>query len=266
MATVGKIFQAMDNWAPFSIQMDFDNAGFLVGRANAPVEHILVALDITKDVVEEAAEIGAQLIVSHHPVIFQPAKAITDESTTGEILLSLVEHNIAAICAHTNLDGAEGGVNDCLANALGLVEISQLCQDGVDEQGRAYGIGRVGQIDKAPGLTAGEFAAQVKATLNAASVRYVDGGRPVHRVAVGGGACGSMVMDAVAAGCDTFVTADVKYDQYLQAKALGISLMDAGHFPTENVVCPVVAQYLKTHFPDLTVTLSSRHREVYGCV
>lgn len=265
MATVKEIYRYLDQIAPFSIQMSFDNAGFLVGRGETNVERLLVTLDITESVVAEAALSKCQLIVSHHPVLFHPAKSITDETVTGRVLLALTEQKIAAICAHTNLDAAQGGVNCCLAQALGLDQIGQLHQDGVDASGQPYGIGRVGKASR-PGLSASEYAAYVKETLGAASVRYVDGGRPVERVAVGGGACGSMLEDVAAAGCDTFVTADVKYDQYLEARALGINLMDAGHYPTEHVVCGPLAARLGAQFPDLLVAVSSRHKEIYSGV
>ncbi len=143
---------------------------------------------------------------------------------------------MAAICAHTNLDAAQGGVNDCLARVLELGDPEQLHQDGTLPDGAPYGIGRVGTAHR-PGQTAGQYAAYVKSRL---------GGRlgAVHRrrkarvrVAVGGGSCGSMLEDARKAGCDTFVTADVKYDTFLLARSLGINLMDAGHFATETVIC-----------------------------
>jgi len=265
MATVREIYSYVDRLAPFATQMDFDNAGFLVGRGDRRADRVLVALDITGPVVREAEELGCQLILSHHPVIFHPARSITDETVTGRVLLALTEHKIAAICAHTNLDAAAGGVNSCLAEALGLTGVGQLHQDGVDDQGRPYGIGRVGLAHR-PGLTAGEYAAYVKERLSAASVRFADGGRPVTKVAVGGGSCGSMLAEAVAAGCDTFVTADVKYDQYLEAKALGVTLMDAGHYATENVVCAPLVRALAGQFPGTEFLLSACHREVYGSV
>ena len=117
-----------------------------------------------------------------------------------------------------------------------------------------------------PGLTVAEYAAFVKEKLGSASVRYVDGGRPVQKVAVGGGACGSMLEDAAAQGCDTFVTADLKYNQFLDAKALGLNLLDAGHFSTENVVCGPWARWLSEEFPMVEVVLSDVHREVYKSV
>ena len=265
MATVKAIYEFINSVAPFDIQEGFDNAGFLVGRKKQEVTRILVALDITGEVAEEAARLGAELIVAHHPVIFNPVKSVTDETLTGQVLLALAEQKIAAICAHTNLDAALGGVNDCLAEALELTDVSQLCQEGVDAQGRPYGIGRVG-IVRRPELSVREYAAFVKEKLGSSNVRFVDGGRPVQRVAVGGGACGSMMGDAVAQGCDTFVTSDLKYNQFLDAKALGLNLLDAGHFPTENVVCGPMVRWLSEAFPKVEVRLSEVHREVYKSV
>ena len=265
MAVIGDVYEFMNGLAPFSLQMDFDNAGFLVGRRNAEVTRILVSLDITEQVVEEASELGCQLIVSHHPVIFHPLKAATDESVTGSVVLSLIEHRVGAICAHTNLDAVQGGVNDCLAHVLQLSDLEQLHQDGVDANGNPYGIGRVGTPHR-QGMSVGAYAAFVKEQLHAASVRFVDNGKPVARVAVGGGSCGSMLADAAAAGCDTFVTADVKHDQYLDAKAMGINLMDAGHYATETVVCPFLVEQLQKAFPYVEVLHTRRHQEPYSGV
>lgn len=261
--TVSQIYDWMDEKAPFRYQLGFDNAGFLVGHHGAQVDRVLVALDITKSVAEEAVELGAQLIVSHHPVIWNGVKQLTDVTPGGDLLLYMAEHGLAAICAHTNLDAVAEGVNDALAHALGLTDVDQLHQDGEDAQGRPYGIGRVGLV---PTQSVDTFAELVKRRLNAACVRVVDSGKSVHKVAVGGGSCGSMLADALACGCDTFVTADVKYDVFLEAKSYGLNLLDAGHYPTENVVCPVVAEWLQNAFPDVKVMVSQRHREIYHCV
>lgn len=263
MASVKEVYAIIDKIAPFNTQEGFDNAGFLVGREDREVKRILVALDITGEVVEEAVHWGAELIVSHHPVIFNPINSVTDKTIAGRVLLALTENKIAAICAHTNLDAAHGGVNGCLAQALELSEIGQLCQAGTDDRGRPYGIGRTGTAHQ-PGLPAGQYAAFVKEKLGSACVRFVDGGHPVQKVAVGGGACGSMLEDALAKGCDTFVTADLKYNQFLEAKALGLTLLDAGHFPTENVVCAPLARRLCKEFPQVEVRVSLVHREVYS--
>jgi len=256
MAAVKDVFQALDRLAPFGTQLDFDNAGFLAGRSEREVRKILVALDITQAVAEEAGRWGADLIVSHHPVIFHPVKAVTDRDETGRVLLALIENRISAICAHTNLDAAQGGVNDRLAAALELAS-------PVPFEGEH--IGRMGQAHRR-GLPVREYAAFVKDRLNAAGVRFVDGGRPVEQVAVGGGSCGSMLHEAVESGCDTFVTADVKYDVFLEAKALGLNLLDAGHYATEQVVCPALVDFLQKEFPAVQVRLSEVHREAYESV
>ena len=236
MATVNEIYTLLDQKAPFRTQLGFDNAGFLVGHGEQTVTNVLVALDITPEVIEEAIERGVQLIVAHHPVIWDKLGRVTDESVTGRKILTLIEHGIAAICAHTNLDAAQGGVNDALAQAVGLIDPVPLEVDGTDENGLPYGIGRVGELSA---------------------------GVPVQKVAVGGGACGSMLAEARAMGCDTFLTADLKHDIYLEAKALGINLLDAGHYSTETVVCPVVAGWLEAAFPELQVTVSQRQGEVF---
>ncbi len=261
MTTVGKVYSFLQKKAPFELQEDFDNAGFLVGRADAEVTKILVSLDITDAVIREAVMLGAQLIVSHHPVIFGVIQSVTDQTVTGRNVLTLAENRVAAICAHTNLDAVEDGVNDALALRLGLSDIGQLRQTGVDDQGRPYGVGRIGFVTEQPLY---DFAMTVKELLGANGVRLVDGGKRVRRVAVGGGACAEYMEDAIAQGCDTFVTSDVKYHNFLEAKALELNLIDAGHFPTENVVCPVLQDWLSRQFPQVSVTISRRHREVFS--
>lgn len=260
MATVKGIYAYLNEKAPFDSQMSFDNAGFLVGRSDKQVKRILVTLDITEAVANEAAQLQADLIVSHHPVIWEGAKSVTDETILGRKLLALITHDIAAVCAHTNLDAAKGGVNDCLAAALGLRDTQLLKVYGAYEDGTPYGIEQMGTVDGNMPLIA--FAAQVKEKLGSNGVRYVDAGKPVCKVAVGGGSCSSSMKDALAAGCDTFVTADVKYDVFLDAKAMGLNLIDAGHYPTENVVCPVLVDWLKEGFSDVEVILSG-HKEVF---
>jgi dinuclear metal center YbgI/SA1388 family protein len=261
MATVLEMERYLDQRAPFATQMDFDNAGFLIGRGDASVKRVLVALDITEAVANEAAEWGAELIVSHHPVIFHPVRTIVDHDPTGRIISTLLRNEIAAICVHTNLDVANGGVNDALAERLGLVEREILQPMGTDCEGKPYGLGRKGRLPVPVDLET--YVAQVKQSLGANGVRYADGGQPVYRVAVGGGACGDLWRDALAAGCDTFLTSDVKYNEFLDAAAQGLNLIDAGHYPTEQVVCPVLAGWLSQGFPMLEIRLSQKHREVF---
>ena len=203
--TVQQVFEELRRLAPVELACSWDNVGLLVD-AGRPVTRIATALDITPAVVEEAAGRGCELIVAHHPVIFHPLKTLS----AGDVPARLLAAGISGICMHTNLDAAEGGVNDALARALGLEQVGPVSEDG---------IGRTGVISGAP--SAEVFAAQVKKLLGANGVRFVDGGRPVRKVAVGGGACGDMGPLASACGCDTFVTSDVKYHEFQEAEALG---------------------------------------------
>lgn len=258
MATLREVEQAIFALAPKELAEEWDNVGLLVGRTSREVTRVLVALDVTEWVAEEAIDLGANLIVSHHPVMncaWSPVQSVRDDNPQGRLLLRLVEKGVGCICMHTNLDKARGGVNDALAARLGL-EAAALPEGG-------DGILRVGSVKE---KSCTELAALVKQRLGAGSVRFLDTGRTIRRVAVGGGACGGYFRAAAAAGCDALVTADVKYDQFLDAKAIGLCLMDAGHFPTENVVCPVLADYLRGCFPGVEVAVSRRHREVFDCV
>ena len=252
MASVHDIEQALYELAPRELAAEWDNVGLLAGRWDREVHKVLVSLDVTAAVAEEARQWGAELIAAHHPVIFHPVKRVTDQDPAGEILLRLAEHGIAAVCMHTNLDAAQGGVNDALAAALQLEEVAPLEGGG--------GIARTGRLPRP--VSVPDFLFAVQEALGAGGLRCTDGAKPISRVAVGGGACGEFLWAAAAAGCDAFVTADVKYNQFLDAAALGLTLVDAGHFPTEDVVCPVLARYLSERFPELAVRKSASHREV----
>ncbi len=247
MAVIQDVLSRLESIAPIEGKMEFDNVGLLVGRREKPVTKILTALDITDWVIDEAKTFGAELIVSHHPVVFS-CKSVTGDSDTGCHILSLAEAGIAAICMHTNLDAAAGGVNDVLAERLGVKNTGNFTPEK---------IGKIGQLGEETTMDA--FLPLVKARLSAPGLKYFDAGRPVHRVAVLGGSGGGDLEAAAAHGCDTYVTADVKYHVWLLAKELGVNLIDAGHFETENQVVPVVAALLGEAFPEISVKISENH-------
>ena len=256
MTTVNDVLTFIETLAPTYMKEDWDRVGLNCGRLDSPVQTILVALDPFSDVCKEALEIGADLLVTHHALIWTPG-FITDQDSQGRNTLFLIENNIAAINAHTNLDCAPGGVNDVLAVTLGLTAAEVLNPMGTDEEGRPYGLLRAGLVEKQP---LEEFLAVVKSRLGAPVLRYVNGSKPVHKVAVGGGACADGYLEALDAGCDTLVTADIKYNQFWDAHDLGLNLIDAGHFYTENPVCAVLAKKLQKQFPQVQVLLSA-HRD-----
>ncbi len=254
MPTVHEIEDALYELAPKELAESWDNVGMLVGACEKEVHQVLVALDITEDVVHEAARTDCELIVSHHPVMnchWDPVQTIRDDTPQGRLLLELIRSGTACICMHTNLDAAKGGVNDVLASRLGLEEVEPL--------GDEHGIGRVGQLPAPMGLT--DFLALVRKRLRPNGVRYAGESGKISRVAVGGGACGNFYPLAVKNRCDAFVTADVGYHKFLDAQSQGLVLIDAGHFPTEDVICPVIEQFLSQRFPSLTVHKSTSHRE-----
>ena len=258
MTTVNDLLHFVENHAPRTMKMDWDNVGLLCGSGTTPVYKILLALDPFEAVCQEAVDIGAQLIITHHPLIFQPIKAVTDNTETGRCIQLLCRNGISAINAHTNLDCAPGGVNDRLAQVLGLTDIQVIDPMGTDEQGRPWGLLRQGTVHEQPLV---DFLTIVKSRLNCEGLRYVDGGKPVHRVAVGGGACAGEFMAAIRAGCDTFVTADVKYNQFYDAQSAGLNLIDAGHFSTENPVMALLAEKIAAAFPEIQVEISKIHRD-----
>ena len=258
MTTVANILNFIETLAPRSMKMDWDNVGLLCGSRSAPVTKVLVALDPFEQVCDEAAKWGADLIVTHHPIIFQAMKSVTDETSIGRGITTLIRHGISAVNAHTNLDCAPGGVNDVLAQALGLENIRVINPNGIDTDGREWGLLRMGETEEQP---LEGFLASVKERLHCEGLRYVSGNKPVRKIAVGGGACAGGLVEAFDAGCDTFVTADIKYNQFWDAHDLGLNLIDAGHFATENPVVAVLATKIAAAFPDVEVKISESHRD-----
>ena len=258
MTTVADILNFVQTLAPRTMKMDWANVGLLCGSKSTPVPQVLVALAPFEHVCAEAAEWGAELIVTHHPMIFRPLHSVTDETSIGRGIMTLIRNGISAVNAHTNLDQAPGGVNDVLAKKLALVNVEVVNPCGIAESGESWGLLRMGQVPEQP-LDA--FLNRVKTLLSCEALRYVNGGKPVRKVCVGGGSCADGMTEAIAAGCDTFVTADVKYNQFWDAHDLGLNLIDAGHFSTENPVVSVLTKKLAAAFPDVEFKISERHRD-----
>lgn len=247
MTTTQEIFDVLDGLAPQALAMDWDNCGLQIGSRNRAVNRVLIALDPFEDVCREADEIGAELIVTHHPLFFPSTSCMNEDTALGRAASMLIRGGHTLYSCHTNLDIAPGGVNDRLAQVLGLQNVETI---------GAEGLLRRGTVETQPLEL---FLATVKEALGCPGLRYCDGGKPCTRIAVGGGACGSELQEAVDSGCDTFVTSDIKYNQFWDARDLGIHLIDAGHFYTENPVCAVLAHTLRRAFPELDVRISQKH-------
>lgn len=233
--TVSEIYNIIDKIAPFEKRFEYDNVGILVGDPSATVTRIAVCLDITRDVVKRAIENDCDLIVSHHPVIFDKLSSVTSES----VVYMLVKNGISAICAHTNLDCATGGVNDRLASALGLSDVEKIADYKAPNEPE---MARIGTIKSTEPI---EFAKFVKEQLDAPDVRVWAGSKDIQKVCVYGGAGHDFILQAKASGADAIVTSEIKHHEWLLARDLDITVIDAGHFSTENVIVRPLAFLLK---------------------
>ncbi len=241
MVSARDIYNCIDGFAPFHSAMNFDNPGLLVGDFHAPVKTAVLSLDITPAVVREAAGLGAELIISHHPVIFNPLKRLD----SGSVPYLLAKSGIAAICAHTNLDMAPGGVNTCLAERLQLNHIRML------REYESSGLPEALMGETARPYSPREFAEFVKAVLYCDGLRYTDGGREITRVGLCSGGGADLVYPAAQEGCQAFVTGESKHNILLDAENMGVTLVDAGHFYTEDIVIIPLLNRLSRQFPGL---------------
>lgn len=234
---VADIIKIMEEIAPPAMAEDWDNVGLMLGRRCKAVKKLLLALDITGEVVQQAIAQKADMIITHHPLIFRGLKRVTDNEWQQELLLTLAEKGIAVYSAHTNLDCVSSGVNDVLAKKLHL--------DSVDVLDSDNGLGRIGIV---PACSLHEFAAMVKKVLRADYVVVGDAGKQVHKVAVCGGAGSDLISLALLCGADTLVTGDIKYHEAQQAVFSGLNVIDAGHQPTELPVMDDLADRLSQRF------------------
>ncbi len=226
--------------APKDLAEDFDNVGLLVGDENTEISGVVVTLDCFDEVIDRAEDLGANLIVTHHPIIFNPLKSVTSDG----LVYKLISKGISVISMHTNLDQSQGGVNDALCDALGLYDVEELiASDGFSM--------RKGYLDQPEDPYS--FAKHIKEALGG-SVKFVAGDRDITTVAVCGGSGGDFLWDAVNSGADALVTADIKHHLFIEAGRLGISLYDAGHFNTEDVIVSVLCRDIAGAFPGLQVT------------
>lgn len=241
MKTVQEIYDFLDTLCPYSLAEPWDNAGLNVGYRSRRVQKVLIALDLSMQTVLAAKEKGCELIITHHPLLFDAAKQINSDTAEGRRVLALAANNIAHIACHTNLDAAEGGVNDVLAELCGLKDTEVFC-----------GLGRIGTTE----TTLPALAEKLKAALQTAHCQAVCAQEEVRRVAVVGGAGGSFLEEpfALQAG-DTYVTGEAKHHQLLLAKEQGINLLVLGHYETEYPVLAPLAERLRAAFPEITFEL-----------
>lgn len=214
---------------------EWDNVGLLVGDKNGDIKKVLITLDITEESVKEAIAKDADLLLSHHPIMFSPVNKITADTELGRVIIGAIENKINIYAAHTNCDVAKGGINAYLAELFKLKEAEVLEENG---------LGRIGNLTNE--IDVKDFCEVVKSKLNTPCVRMSgDIKKKIKRVAIGSGSCGSSIPVAIEKGADVMVTGDIKYHDALTFSQEGIVVIDAGHYPTEIVVTEIFENVLK---------------------
>ena len=234
--TVRELYAMLDARYPRALSAEWDHDGMQCSPdPDAPVRRVLTALDVTEATVERAVAIRADVILSHHPLLFHPVHEVVADEGVGRRIIRLLSLGISVLSFHTRADAAARGVNDLLADALSILELSAF----------ADGLGRVGCL--AAPTTVDAFARRVASVLGAPMVTVGDAGRPVHRVAVLGGSGKSGIEAAIASGADTFLSGRLSYETVNEARELGINLLEAGHFYTEALLPKLWANELPSY-------------------
>lgn len=237
------ITKKIDAFAPRELAYDFDNVGLLCGSGENDVSAVLLTLDLDLNVIKEAKRLGANLIIGHHPILFEAAKQITDQTPDGRIITALLENKISYFAAHTNLDITKNGLNDLMAEKLGIKDTEIL-----EYTAPLQGIGRIGNL--AP-ITLKELAQKVKKAFNAPFVRICgDEKKEMTRIAVNTGGGAGLIGAALEKKADVLITGDYKYSQMRDCVAQGLNVIDVGHYNTEIICCEIFYNCLKSAFGD----------------
>lgn len=249
MTTVKNIYDYINSVAPFDTMEQWDNSGFLVGDFRKEIKKAVVTLDVTKSVAEYAKSVGADLIISHHPIIFSGVKSIKK----GSALYTVVNSDIAVISAHTNFDIAKNGINTKLCEVLGLDDVKQIENSFIS----------YGSLDCE--MSIDDFAQYVSDTLDVSGIRYTDTETPIKTVAVGGGACEEFA-ELAFDYADCFLTGDMKYHQMLDFAEQNKTVISAGHFETESLPFKMFTEDLKKVFTDVEFIWGNQQNPVHTVI
>jgi dinuclear metal center YbgI/SA1388 family protein len=262
----------IESFAPTALAEDWDNVGLLIGSSLSEIKRALVCLDVTDRTVNEAMGLEADMIISHHPVIFKGIKRVSNDDTRGSVLYRLIQGNMAVYCAHTNLDVSIAGINTLLAQTLGLCDIQGLkpCKPGIvntdsgfniNTSGSTPALGKVGLLKES--IPLGEYAEAAKKLLNTPALRIA--GNPSKRISKAAVFCGSFDDDLKALldhEADVLITGEIKYHTVLDALEAGLSVIEAGHFISENIIVDKLVEILSVRFGDVEF-LSSKEKDPY---
>lgn len=261
MRKVKDIINEMEKFAPKFLKEDFDNVGLMVGDKEKEVKRILLALDCTLEVIEEAKNNNIDLIITHHPLIFRKPSSITTDTLQGKKIIELIKNDINLYSSHTNLDSAQDGLNETIMSILGfdkneVIEVNKHSRDGKKE-----GLGRVVSLDKE--ILLEELISKVKEKLNISGIKVVVGKSTVSKLAIINGSGQDFFEKAVKMGADCIITGDTTYHYASDYKEMGISIIDAGHFASEWLVYLNVINKIKDNFKDVEVFISEKTEDPY---
>jgi dinuclear metal center YbgI/SA1388 family protein len=257
MTTLREICDFLDAFAPHHLAEEWDNVGLLVGDPSQPVSRLMTCLTITPASAAEAVREQADLIVTHHPLPFKPLKRLTTDHTPGRLLLSLIRAGIAVHSPHTAFDSAVAGINQQLAEGLGLTAIAPLMPA---DENQPLGSGRIGRVAQPLPLAA--LAQQLKGFLKIDRLQLVGNpNTPITTAAVACGSAGSFLEPAIRAGCQLLVTGETSFHTCLEAEANNVALLLTGHYASERFAVERLAEVLAGQFFGLTVWASRDERD-----
>ena len=259
---IQQVCEYLDQFAPTRLAEDWDNGGLLTGDRAAQCQRIMTCLTVTPDSAAEAIKRGANLIVSHHPLPFRPLKRLTTDSTPSRLVWELARANIAIYSPHTGFDSALEGINQSLAEKIGLQQIKPLKL--IPEDPQNLGAGRVGKLAE-EGQIFSSFVESVKSAFEKQTIKVV-GQREsvVKKVAVACGSGGSFLSDAIFCGCDTFVTGEAQFHSCLEAQAAEVNLVLIGHYDSERFAVEALAKRLGSQFGGMEVWASTKESDPIG--
>ncbi len=253
VTTVKTIADFLNEFAPLDLAEDWDNVGLLLGSDTAGVKKVLTCLTLTEDVADEAVSDGFQLIVSHHPILFKKVQRLTNRTIEGRMLLKLLHAGIAVYSPHTSYDSAGAGINQQLAECLGLKEIGPIRELETDSDS---GSGRLGSTKTK--MSQADLVQHVKASLGLDQLQFVSGdGRDISKVGVACGSAAEFLRDAERKGCDALVTGEARFHSLLEARSRGVALILLGHYSSERPAMEHMAEVIAKKFPKLNVQPST---------
>lgn len=263
MKKVKDIINILEEFAPKKLKEDFDNVGLMVGSTEKDVKKVLLALDCTLKVIDEAIEKGVDLIITHHPLIFRRPSSITEDTLVGKKIIKLIKNDISLYSSHTNLDSASGGLNETIVELLGF-ESKELIEKNKNARNNNEGLGRIIRLENS--LSLDELVNIVKEKLNIKSLKVVEANNNIKNIAVINGSGSSFFDIAYNMGADCIITGDTTYHFASDYKEMGVSIIDTGHFLSEWLVYLEVIKKLNSKLSDIEIIISKNSEDPYTFV